>query len=72
MPLRALRRLCKSRPLLARHGINQPALLQVKAFPVPGHLAGNQPIPRTMVARLAGVTSRGLPYYLWRQQQNAS
>ena len=59
---------CKSCPLPARHGIGRSENL-MKAFPVPGHLAGNQPIPRNVIARLAGITSLfNLPYYLWRQQ----
>ena len=66
-PYRALRRLCKSHPLQARHGISILLCSNV-AFPVPGRLAGSQPIPQSMAARLAGITVVRLPYYLWRQQ----
>ena len=43
---------------------------EVRAFPVPGRLAGSRPI-RDRLHRLAGITdfSRSLPHYLWRQQQ---
>ena len=39
----------------------------MKAFPVPGRLAGSPPIC-CATARLAGVTAKRPPHYLWRQQ----
>ena len=41
---------------------------EVRAFPVPGRLAGSRPI-RDRLHRLAGITAfLELPHYLWRQQ----
>jgi hypothetical protein len=53
----------------AHHGISILHCCNL-AFPVPGRLAGNQPIQLNVVARLAGIQPciRKLPYYLWRQQ----
>jgi hypothetical protein len=61
---------CISHPMQAHHGISILQDCNV-AFPVPGRLAGNQPIPQNMVARLAGLTAAWqLPHYLWRQQHS--
>ena len=56
-PYRALRRHCKGRPMQAHHGISILHAACNLAFPVPGRLAGNQPIQYVVIARLAGITA---------------
>ena len=50
----------------ARHGISQDCFAILKAFPVPGRLAGSLPI-NTMGCSTSR-HSGSPPYYLWRQQ----
>ena len=83
MPWRALRRLCKSRPLRARHGISHQvhaALMLLQHLIEEGlprsRSSRRQPThfsaTAVMVARLAGVSKNAqafLTYYLWRQQR---